>query len=120
MSATGSAGLLTFESPWVVNQVARVFRMRSCSALSVFPTIRPTSQRLRHKGIPGRADTDFTHQGPSAKSWRCQSSGKPPGVCGCERNVLTGIGPFEFAPWAELISSPLDVAAIPSAREEAP
>src|SRR5207245_181318 len=51
MSATGSAGVLTFESPWVVNQSARAFRISSCSALSVFPTIRRTSQRLGHKGI---------------------------------------------------------------------
>src|SRR2546425_1224726 len=57
MSATGSAGVLTFESPWVVNQSARAFRISSCSALSVFPTIRRTSQRLGHKGIRGGADT---------------------------------------------------------------
>src|SRR2546427_12417849 len=57
MSATGSAGVLTFESPWVVNQSARAFRISSCSALSVFPTIRRTSQRLGHKGIREGADT---------------------------------------------------------------
>src|SRR6266571_4705374 len=56
MSATGSAGVLTFESPWVVNQAARASRIRSCSALSVFPTIRRTSQRLHHKGIREGAD----------------------------------------------------------------
>src|SRR2546428_6793550 len=51
MSATGSAGVLTFERPWVVNQAARASRIRSCSAPSVFPTIQSTSQRLHHKAI---------------------------------------------------------------------
>src|SRR3989449_7276252 len=65
MSATGSAGVFTFESPCVVNHVARAFRMRSCSVLSVFPTIRSTSQRLHHKDIRESGDTVPPKRGPS-------------------------------------------------------
>src|SRR5438093_2679391 len=65
MSATGSAGVFTFESPWVVNHLARAFRMRSCSVLSVFPTIRSTSQRLHHKDIRESGDTVPPKRGPS-------------------------------------------------------
>src|SRR2546426_6177835 len=64
MSATGSAGVFTFESPWVVNHLARAFRMRSCSVLSVFPTIRSTSQRLHHKDIRESGDTVPPKRGP--------------------------------------------------------
>src|SRR5256885_7927481 len=92
MSATGSAGVLTFESPWVVNHSARAFRISPCSALSVFPTIRGTSQRLGHKGIREGADT-VAH--------RCD-------------------GAFERSPWAELITYSLDGAAGPLARVQAP
>src|SRR6266705_6564218 len=63
MSATGSAGVLTFESPWVVNHAASASRIRSCSALSLFPTIPPTSQRLHHKGIREGADAGLLNQG---------------------------------------------------------
>src|SRR2546427_9409471 len=63
MSATGSAGVLTFESPWVVNQAASALRICACSALSVFPTIRPTSRRLHHKGIRQGADTGSPNRG---------------------------------------------------------
>src|SRR2546428_12337377 len=76
MSATGSAGVLTFESPWVVNQAASALRICACSALSVFPTIRPTSRRLHHKGIRQGADTGSPNRGLGQTA---DAAGAPPG-----------------------------------------